>query len=74
MDGSLIATLAATYGVGVIPACMVAWLLLGHVRECSDRRRQIYEEVAKLRAELTEKLEEVQADTNWIKGRLELGR
>lgn len=71
VDGSLVAVLSATYGVGVIPAAIVAWMLTGHVRECSERRRQIYEEIAKLRVEFTEKYERLAADVHWIRGRLE---
>ena len=71
MDGSLIAQLAATYGAGIVPACIVAWLLRSHIAECSERRRHIYEEIAELRAELTAKFEELAADVHWIRGRLE---
>lgn len=73
MDGSLIAHLAGTYGAAIVPTGIVAWLLLAHVRECSDRRRHIYEEIAKLRVEFTAKFEELSANVNWIRGRMERG-
>ena len=71
MDGSLIATLAATYGAGVIPAAIVAWLLRSHIAECSDRRRHIHESIDTLRHQLTEKIDELSPDVHWIRGRLE---
>ena len=67
MDGSLIAHLAATYGAGVVPAAVVGWVLMGHVRECSARRRHIHEEIDRLRHEVAQVAENVA----WIRGKLE---
>lgn len=67
MDGSLVAHLAATYGAGVVPAAVIGWILIGHVRECSNRRQRIYESIEALRHEVADLATKV----SWIKGKLE---
>ena len=71
MDGSLISQLVAIYGAGVVPTGIVAWLLITHVRDCSERRQRIYEAIDELRKELTAKVDAATADLHWIRGKLE---
>lgn len=64
MDGSIVAHLAATYGAGVVPALLVGWALLGHVRECAERRRRLHADVDQLRADVHADIERLRGDVH----------